>query len=83
MLAHQDALLDLGLLDIPLLIHRIDAITVLHGDHLVVLHLLHLLGDSFIVSLFKFHNFTSALTGLLDFLPRLHLFLLEESNSIG
>ena len=53
MLAHQDALLDLGLLDISLLSHHVDALAGLLADHLVILHLLHLLLHLLVVSLLE------------------------------
>ena len=77
MLTHQNALLDLSLFNVALLSHRIDALTVLLRDHLVVLHLLHLLGDLLIVALFELHDFASTLTRFLNLLACLQFFLLE------
>lgn len=51
MLAHQDRLLDLGLLDVALLAHVHDALAVVGGHHLVVLHLFHLLRHLLVVPL--------------------------------
>ena len=42
MLAHENALLNFGLLDVALLAHSVDALAVLGRNHLIVLHLLHL-----------------------------------------
>lgn len=77
MLTHQNALLDLSLFDVALLSHRIDTLTVLLRDHLVILHLLHFLGHLLIVALFEFHDLASTLTRFLDLLACLQLFLLE------
>ena len=51
MLRHQDGLLDLGLLNVSLLSHLNDALPVLLGNHLLVLHLIHLFLHLLIVSL--------------------------------
>ena len=83
MLAHEYALLNLRLLDGTLLSHIVDALTVLRGDHTVVLHLLHLLLYALIVSLFELHNLLGTLPRLFNLLPRLHLFLLEEGDTIS
>ena len=77
MLTHQNALLDLSLFNVALLSHRIDALTVLLRDHLVILHLLHFLGHLLIVALFEFHDLASTLTRFLNLLACLQLFLLE------
>ena len=82
MLAHQDALLDLGLLDVALLAHRINAVTVLRRDHLVILHLLHLLLHLVIVALLEFHDLTSTLACFLNLLSSLQFFLFEQRDSI-
>jgi hypothetical protein len=83
MLAHQDALLNLCLLDISLFAHGIDASFGLLADHLVVLHLLHLLLHLLIVALLELHDFAGALASLLNLLPRLELLLLEQGDAIG
>ena len=83
MLTHEYALLDLGLFDSTLLTHIVDALTVLRRDHTVILHLLHLLLYALIVALLELHNFLGTLPRLLDLLPRLHLFLLEEGDTVG
>ena len=83
MLAHEYALLNLRLLDGTLLSHIVDALTVLRGDHTFVLHLLHLLLYALIVSLFELHNLLGTLPRLFNLLPRLHLFLLEEGDTIS
>ena len=83
MLTHEDRLLDLRLLDVALLAHLIDALSVLRGDHLIVLHLLHLLLDFFIVALLEFHDLRGALASLLNLFTRLLLFLLKQGDSIG
>ena len=83
MLAHEDRLLDLGLLDVAVLAHLDDALAVLRGDHLVVLHLLHLLSNLVVVPLLQLHHLRRALPRLLDLLPRLQLLLLEESDAVG
>lgn len=82
MLTHQNALLDLSLLYVALLSHRIDALTVLLRDHLVILHLLHLLRHLLIVALFEFHDLAGTLTRLFNLLACLQLFLLEQCNTI-
>ena len=83
MLTHQNALLDLSLLYVALLSHRIDALTVLLRDHLVILHLLHLLRHLLIVALFEFHDLAGTLTRLLNLLPSLDLLLLEKGDTVG
>ena len=82
MLAHKDGLLDLGLLDVPLLAHGHDTLTVLSRDHLLVLHLLHLLLDLVIVALLELHDLTGTLPRLLNLLARLDLFLLQQGDTI-
>ena len=82
MLAHQDALLDLRLLDVPFFVHSQDALAVLRRNHLVILHLLHLLRNLVIVSLLELHDLTSALASLINFLSRLHLFLFKKRNTV-
>lgn len=82
MLAHKDGLLNLGLLNVALLPHLDDALPVGGGDHLIVLHLLHLFLDLLIVTLFEFHNFASTLTCLFNLFPRLHFLLLEQGDTI-
>lgn len=77
MLRHQDGLLDLSLLNVSLLIHLNDALPVLRGNHLVVLHLIHLLLHLLIVPLLKFHDLTGALASLFNLLSRFHLLLFE------
>ena len=83
MLAHQYALLDLCFLDVTLFSHGVDALAVLRRDHLIILHLLHLFLNLLVVSLLQFHDFTGALTSFLNLLPRFHLFLLEECDTVG
>ena len=81
-LAHQDGLLDLALLDVALLAHLHDSLPVLGRDHVVVVHLLHFLRDLLVVALFQLHHFAGTLASLLDLLTRLHLFLLEEGDAV-
>ena len=83
MLTHEDRLLDLRLLDVTLLAHLIDPLSVLRGDHLIVLHLFHLLLDFLIVALLELHDLTGALASLLNLFTRLLLFLLKQGDSIG
>lgn len=83
MLAHQDALLNLCLLNISFFAHDIDAFAGLLADHLVVLHLLHLLRHLLVVALLELHDFAGALARLLNLLPRLELLLLEQGDTIG
>lgn len=83
MLRHQDGLLDLGLLNVSLLSHLNDALPVLRGNHLLVLHLIHLFLHLLIVSLLQFHDFASALASLFNLLPRFHLLLLEQGDTVG
>lgn len=77
MLAHKDRLLDFSLLHITLFAELRDALTVLGGDHLVVMDLLHFFVHALIVSLLELHDLASTLTSLLDLLTRLQLLLLE------
>ena len=83
MLAHQDGLLDLGLLNVSVLAHLNDSLTVLLRNHLFILHFLHFFLDALVVTLLKSHDFSGAFFSLLDLLPGLHLFLLEQSNTVG
>ena len=83
MLAHEDGLLDLCLLHVSVLAHLNDSLTVLLGNHLFVLHLFHLFLDAFIVALLQSHDLSGTFLGLFDLLPCLHLFLFEESNTVG
>ena len=83
MLTHENGLLDLGLLDVSLLPHLYDSLLVLRGDHLIVLHLLHLLLNLLMISLFKFHDFASSLARFLNLLACFQLFLLEQSDTIS
>lgn len=82
-LAHEDRLLDFGFLDASLLANLENSLTACLGDHLLVLHFLHLFCDAHIVAFLESHDFTSALLGLLDLLPSLHLLLLEKSDAVG
>ena len=83
MLAHQDGLLDFGLLNVAVPTHLIDAFTSLRCDHLVILHLFHLFIHLLVVALLELEHFVGTLTGLLNLLPRLDLLLLEQGDSIG
>lgn len=83
MFAHEYALLNLGLLDSTLLTHIVYALSVLRGDHTFVLHFLHLLLYALIISLLELHYLLGTLPRLLNLLPRLHLFLLEEGDTVG
>lgn len=83
MFAHEYALLNLGLLDSTLLTHIVDALSVLRGDHTFVLHFLHLLLYALIISLLELHYLLGTLPRLFNLLPRLHLFLLEEGDTIS
>ena len=47
------------------------------------MHLLHFLLYAFIVSLFELHNLLGTLPRLFNLLPCLHLFLLEEGDTVG
>ena len=82
MLTHQNALLDLSFLYVALLSHHIDTFTILLREHLVILHLLHLLCHLLIVALFKFHDLSSTLARFFNLLACLHFFLLEQRNTI-
>lgn len=82
MLAHQDRLLDLSLLDATLLVQCMDALSVLCGDHLLILHLVDLFRHFLGVALFQFHDLGSPFTGFLDLFAGLHLLLFEEGDTI-
>ena len=82
MLTHQNRLLDLGLLNAALLPHLINSIPRLRRNHLVVLHLLHLLRHLLIVPLLQFQHFLSSLARLVNLLPRLDLLLLQQRDTI-
>ena len=82
MLAHQDRLLDLRLLNLALLAHGEDALPVLRRHHLIILHPFHLLVHSLVVALLQFHDFVGSLARLLDLLPSLELLLLEEGDAV-
>ncbi len=83
MLAHEDGLLDLGLLNVAVLTHLNDALAILCRDHLIVLHLLHLLVHFLIVTLLEFHDLARTLSRLLNLLARLDFFLLEQGDTVG
>ena len=83
MLAHKDGLLDLGFLNVSVLAHLNDSLTVLLGNHLFVLHLFHLFLDALVIALFKSHDFPGAFLSLFNLLPGLHLFLFEKRNTVG
>jgi hypothetical protein len=82
-LAHEDRLLDFGLLDVALLTDLVDALAILLRNHHIVLHLIGLCLHALVVSLFELENLRGALLGFLNFLPRLDLFLLEKGNTVG
>jgi len=81
-LAHQDRLLNLGLLNVAVSAHLIDSITIISRDHLVILHFIHLLGHSLVVALLELQNLVGTFASFLNLLPRLDLLLLEESDTI-
>jgi len=81
-LAHQNRLLDLGLLDVAFLTHLHDSLAVVRRQYLVVLHLVHLFGHFLIVALFELEDFGGTLPGLLDLLASLDLLLLEEGDAV-
>ena len=83
MLAHQEGLLNLNLVEIPLLAKLFYFLLLLLGCHLLQLHLLYLLLDSLVVPLLETEDFLSTLLRLLNFLPCLKLFLFEEGNTVG
>lgn len=83
MLAHQNGLLDLGLLNVALLAERLDALLVLLRKHHIILHLLSLDLHALIVPLLELEDFRCALLRLLNLLPRLDLFLLEEGDTVS
>lgn len=83
MLTHEDRLLDLGLFDVSLFPHLVDARTILRGHHLIVLHLFHLLLDFLIVSLLEFHDLSGTFASLFNLFTRLLLLLFEQCDTIG
>lgn len=82
-LAHKYRLLDLCFLDSPVLAHLGNSLSALLGDDLFVLHLLHLFMDAYVVAFLQSHDFASAFLCLLDLFPGLHLFLLEQGDTVG
>jgi len=81
-LAHQNRLLYLCLLDVTLLFHGKDALSVLFGDHLFILHFFHFFRHFFVVALLQFHDLAGPLPCFLDFFAGLHLLLFEEGDAI-
>lgn len=65
-----------------LFLHAADAFLVFIGLHIVVLHFFDFRSDPLLVLLLEAHDLGGLLLGLLDLLPRLHLLLLEQGNSI-
>jgi hypothetical protein len=63
--------------------HTSDALLVLGGNGIVVLHFLNLGTNSLFVFLLETHDFGGLLLGLLDLLPGFHLFLLEQGDTVS
>jgi len=82
-LAHEDGLLDLCLLNASLFAHLGNPVLGVVGDHLIVFHLLHLFCDADVIAFLKPHDFTSTLFRFLNLLPGLHLLLLEEGDTVS
>merc|ERR1719469_1082731 len=76
-------LLNPFLLKSMLLLHSVDSVLGLIGPHVIVLHFFNLGTDSLLVFLLEAHDFSGLLLRLLNLLPRLHLLLLQKSNTIG
>ena len=65
------------------LFHTVYANFVFAGNCLVVLHLVNLGANSLFVLLLETHDLGGLLLGLLDLFPGLHLFLLEQGDTVS
>lgn len=83
LLAQVDGLLYLLSLDLSLLSHLIDLLLVLLLNDLIDSERLHLLLNLDLVLLFQRNDLIRTLFRLLDLLPRAHLFLLEQRDTVG
>ena len=82
-LVEQDGAADLVFLFITVFTHLSDALSRLLLLDLLSSGLLRALEVLDLVLLFQLLHFLSSPPGFFDFLPRFHLFLLEESYSVG
>jgi hypothetical protein len=82
LLAQIDSLLDLLALLVPLGAHGIDFLLVFILHHLLDAELLHLLLDLDLVLLLQSEDLVCALFCLFNLLPRAHLFLLQEGDTV-
>jgi hypothetical protein len=63
--------------------HTSNALLVLGGDGIVILHFFNFGLNSLFVLLLESHDFGGLLLGFLNLLPGLHLFLLEQGNTVS
>jgi len=66
-----------------LLFHTGDAVLVLGGYSIIILHLFYFASDSLFVLLLETHDLGGLFLSLLDLLPSLHLLLLEQGNTVS
>ena len=82
LLMHDDGIFYLVLLLVPLIPHLCDAVTVLSLSLVLQPSCFLLLHLPLVVLILETHDFSCSALGFIDFLPSLHLFLLEECDTV-
>ena len=82
LLRKVDCFLDLLSFLLSFLAHLVDLVLVIFLDHLIHAKQIQLLLDLHLILLLESHDLTRSLLSLLDLLPCLHLFLLQQGDSV-